>query len=368
MSLPYRIGIQQRVLPVYRLGLFDMLAAECNGGLQIFTGVQKHGEGILESTGLTLARIAWAENSYIRLGGSHLLFQKNMIRWLKVYKPDCLIVEVNPRNRSTQRGARWMHRHGKKVIGWGLGAPMSGSFGWVKKLFWQSAIRNLDGIITYSSSGREQFAALGFDPAKIVIAPNAVAPRPKMPAVKRLNEFKNGQPIILFVGKLSERKRVDVLIHACSRLNAPVKPALWIVGDGSTKQDLEMLANRIYPQAEFLGDLRGPDLEPLWNKADIFVLPGTGGLAVQEAMSHSLPVIVGVADGTQSDLVREENGWQLETGQDDELMDFLWQAFADVKQLRKMGAESYRIVKDEINLEKMVEKFTSAIRTVMESR
>ena len=38
--------------------------------------------------------------------------------------------------------------------------------------------------------------------------------------------------------------------------------------------------------------------------ADLFVLPGTGGLAVQEAMSYALPVIVAKGDGTQEDLVR----------------------------------------------------------------
>ena len=41
------------------------------------------------------------------------------------------------------------------------------------------------------------------------------------------------------------------------------------------------------------------------------MLPGTGGLAVQQAMAHGLPVIVAQGDGTQDDLVRPENGWQI---------------------------------------------------------
>jgi len=36
-------------------------------------------------------------------------------------------------------------------------------------------------------------------------------------------------------------------------------------------------------------------------------------------------------------------------------------ALSDVARLRRMGAESYRIVKEEINIEKMVEVFVTAL-------
>ena len=67
----------------------------------------------------------------------------------------------------------------------------------------------------------------------------------------------------------------------------------------------------ITPQHEFPGAKHGQELEPYFAAADLFVLPGTGGLAVQQAMAHALPVLVGEADGTQSNLVRPANGWIL---------------------------------------------------------
>lgn len=367
MNYPYRVGIQQRVLPVYRLGLFDLLAEHFQGGLEVFAGTQKKGEGISLSTGLQVAKYHWADNSYLKASRSHLLWQKNLTYWLNELDPDCLIVEINPRNLSTASGIKWIHKNGRKVIGWGLGTPMSGSFAKIKKYFWQNAIKDLNGIITYSSIGKEQFAALGFDPAKIFVAPNAVAPRPGVPPVKRIDEYKNEQPVILFVGKLIHRKKVDRLLRACAKLELTVKPAVWIVGDGPAKAELELMAQRTYPQAQFLGDLRGPDLDPYWSKADLFVLPGTGGLAVQEAMSHGLPVVVGVADGTQADLVSPGNGWQLNTDSDEELVNVLQVALGDIKQLREKGLESYRIVRDEINLATMADRFTDAIAQVMET-
>ena len=89
------------------------------------------------------------------------------------------------------------------------------------------------------------------------------------------------------------------------------KPRLVIVGDGPERAKLESLAKEVYPSAEFVGTKHGAELTPYFAEADLFVLPGTGGLAVQEAMAHGLPVIVAKGDGTQDDLVRAGNGWQI---------------------------------------------------------
>ena len=147
-----------------------------------------------------------------------------------------------------------------------------------------------------------------------------------------------------------------------------MKPRLVVVGDGPERSALEHLASDIYPQAEFIGEKRGADLEPYWAQADLFVLPGTGGLAVQEAMAHGLPVMVAEADGTQADLVRDENGWTLLPGDEEDLTSRLAEALSDAGRLREKGRASYRIVAEEINLENMVEVFWQAIQLVRQGR
>jgi len=84
---------------------------------------------------------------------------------------------------------------------------------------------------------------------------------------------------------------------------------------------------------------------------------------VQEAMSYGLPVIMGQGDGTNDQLVRTENGWQIRPDDLSALADSLHTALSDVERLRRMGAESYRIVRDEINLEKMVGVFMEALQS-----
>jgi glycosyltransferase involved in cell wall biosynthesis len=81
-------------------------------------------------------------------------------------------------------------------------------------------------------------------------------------------------------------------------------------------------------------------------------------------MAHGLPVIVAEGDGTQDDLVRPENGWRVPAGDIQALTVTLEQALASKGRLRQMGEASYRLVVEEINVEKMVEAFLSAFRAV----
>jgi glycosyltransferase involved in cell wall biosynthesis len=143
----------------------------------------------------------------------------------------------------------------------------------------------------------------------------------------------------------------------------PVPPRLLIVGDGPQRARLESLAKEAYPSAEFIGARHGAELKPYFTEADLFVLPGTGGLAVQEAMSYGLPIIVAQGDGTQDDLVRAGNGWQIPPDNFNALVSTMKNALSDITRLRKMGEESYRIVAEEINIQKMVEVFVRALNS-----
>jgi glycosyltransferase involved in cell wall biosynthesis len=142
-------------------------------------------------------------------------------------------------------------------------------------------------------------------------------------------------------------------------------PRLIIVGDGPERAALESLAKEVYSSAEFIGAKHGVELKPYFEQADLFVLPGTGGLAVQEAMSYGLPVIVAKGDGTQDDLVRAENGWQIQPEDYGALVSTMKNALSDIARLRKMGKESFRIVSEEINIQKMADVFVDALNSVV---
>ncbi len=362
MSLiPARLGLVQRVVTVYRAPFFDALAAASRDGLGIFAGQARPQEAI-EPGMPRLAQLTLANNAHLFGGRFYLCLQPGLTRWLGSWQPDALIVEANPRYLSTPSAVRWMHAHRRPVIGWGLGAPAASSPAAALR---KSFLSRFDALITYSRQGAEEYQAAGFPSERIFVAPNAASPRPKHPLPSHPDTFPPEGPIVLFVGRLQARKRVDYLLRACASLPQESRPRLWIVGDGPERADLEALAAQVYPAARFFGAVYGPDLDDLFRSADLFVLPGTGGLAVQQAMSFGLPVMVAEADGTQTDLVRPENGFRLPPGDLDALSASLSQALRDPARLRRMGAASYRIVAEEINLEAMVKVFARAVNCVL---
>jgi glycosyltransferase involved in cell wall biosynthesis len=285
------------------------------------------------------------------------------MNWLKDCDPDVLIVEANPRYLSTPSAIRWMHARGRPVIGWGLGAPtLSGIFAAFRRQRRKRFIEQFDSLITYSQTGAAQYADLGFPPENIFVAVNAVTPPPSHPLPVRPDPETSQQSRILFVGRLQERKNLDNLISACAQLPFPLQPELIIVGDGPYQARLKNLAEEIYPQTVFTGSLYGVNLANQFRAADLFVLPGTGGLAIQQAMSYGLPVITAQADGTQADLINDNNGWVVPADDLAALKLTLQTALSNKNALRKMGAESYRIVSEEINLDRMVDVFIEAIQ------
>lgn len=365
-TFPGRLAIQQRVLPAYRAPLFDALAQSCAGGLGVFAGEPHPEEHISTTDSLKQAKYFRAYNIHFLNVQSPLYFcwQSGFISWLEDWQPDVLIVEANPRYISTNQAVAWMHKQAKPVLGWGLGAPaIHGRLAKQQKQARRKFIQKFDGMIAYSQRGADEYAALGMPVERIFIALNAVAPRPAQAYIPR-PDFFSGPPVVLFVGRLQARKRIDNLLDACAALPREKQPRLIVVGDGPDRRIFEKLASEVYPQTEFTGALHGEDLADCFRMADLFVLPGTGGLAVQQAMSYGLPVIVAQGDGTQDDLVRPGNGWTIPPDDLPALQVSLQKALEDVPTLRKMGAESYRIVSQEINLERMVSSFIQAASTV----
>jgi len=360
-TISVKLGLQQRVMPEYRVPFFDTLAEACPQGLHIFAGHAHESEAIACGRMVEKALYTEANNLHLLQGSFYTCVQTNFMQWLEEWSPEALIVEANPRYLITPQAIRWMHARKRPVIGWGLGAPRTRGF---QEALRYRFLQSLDGIIAYSDVGAEQYLVLGCKNGKVFVAPNAVSAKPTLPAIKRPDHFAQGKANLIYVGRLQKRKKLDLLLQVCARLPEALRPRVTIIGDGPELENLRTLSEKAYKDVDFVGGKYGEELEPYYRKADLFVLPGTGGLAVQQAMAHSLPVLVGEADGTQAQLVRPGNGWLIEDMSVETLTSALLDALRDISRLRIMGLESYRIVAEEINLERMVEGFVMAVNTV----
>ena len=357
-----RVGIVQRVLPRYRAAFFDLLATQCKGGLGVFAGAARPDEEVPLAENLEVAKWTRAQNQHIFGGPLYLCLQRGLLEWLDDWEPDVLIVEANPRYVSTPAAIEMMKARLHPVMGWGLGAPKArGPIGkWWRKHF----LRQFDGLIVYSRRGATEYRDHGIPSECIFVAPNAVLSKSEAHRPQRV-EKPAKECVLLYVGRLQRRKRIDALMRVCASLPIDLQPTLQIVGAGPAIEELKNFAATTYPRTIFTGALFGAELKQAFDSADLFVMPGSGGLAVQQAMAHGLPIIAAKGeDGIKDDMVQPENGWLLELGDDVALRQALIDALSHPGRMRTMGDKSYELVQDEFNLENMVEAFVDAINKV----
>ena len=96
---------------------------------------------------------------------------------------------------------------------------------------------------------------------------------------------------------------------------------------------------------------------------DVFVMPGIGGLALNQAMALGKPVVATVSDGTHEDLVVSgENGFIAREGDPAHLAECIARVLADPETTRLMGERSLAILLARATLQNMVDRFSEAIR------
>ncbi len=366
-----KVSLQQRVIPDYRVPFLEKLASHPQIDLSVFSGNPHPREMIQTSSTPSDFDYTIGKNWHFFDRKLYFCIQPGLRHWLNEKKPQVVILEANPRYMSSRFAIPALRKKRIGLIGWGLGVPLpaqSGLFFALRNRLRLNYLKQFDAILAYSQTGRQQYIDSGISAEKVYVAANATAPRPTSPQPGRENSYKNGQPVVLFVGRLQGRKKVDSLIRICSQLDLELRPKLWIVGEGSILPELHMVAERYLPETVFWGAQYGKDLKSLFEQADLFVLPGTGGLAIQEAMASALPVIVAEGDGTQSNLVNEETGWLVPPNNEEALLSTLQMALRDPLKLRKMGSAAYQKVTEEVNIDQMAAVFVEVICKVAQQK
>lgn len=162
---------------------------------------------------------------------------------------------------------------------------------------------------------------------------------------------------IVFVGRLAEPKRPEMVIDVISNFEESTKNKLQftIIGDGQKRKYLEQLAKDKKVDVFFTGNLEHKMVIEELGKGDIFVfISAWEGFpyTILEAMSVGLPVIASkvggiaeVVDSSVGCLVQNESG---------QIANALLELIDNVDLRKEMGENAKSLVEDKFSLEKML--------------
>jgi len=133
---------------------------------------------------------------------------------------------------------------------------------------------------------------------------------------------------ILFVGRVTGEKQIDVLLKAVSLLPSDLDAQLEIVGGGDQLKNLQSLAEQlgIADRVTFTGYVTDEELRQAYTRATVFGMPSIAELqsiATMEAMASALPVVAANAMALPHLVHDGENGYLFEPGNAQHLADRL---------------------------------------------
>lgn len=172
-------------------------------------------------------------------------------------------------------------------------------------------------------------------------------PKPRDEALRRALGLPSDRPLIIYVSRLSEEKRVNVLLDAMAQLREPTH--LAIGGSGPARRVLEEQAADlgIADRVTFLGHVPDEQLVPLYRLGDIFAMPSIAelqSLATMESMALGLPVVA-ANEGALPELVHDGvNGFLFAPDDSAALADRLARLAANPVLRRQMSVRSLEIV------------------------
>ena len=145
------------------------------------------------------------------------------------------------------------------------------------------------------------------------------------PSVMRRGRHANEGDYLLYFGRLSEEKGIDVLLEAMRKADVSIK--LKIVGEGPEEEKLKVKSEKLKAgnRVEFVGPKYGEELQNLINGAKAIVIPSVWPenmpLSLLESMAIGKMVIASRIGGIPEIIKDGENGFLFKPGDADDLAD-----------------------------------------------
>lgn len=159
-----------------------------------------------------------------------------------------------------------------------------------------------NGIFLYSNYAKNIMVNRGVNPDKLFVIHNSldydkqITIRNKLkPSSIYTQHYDNNNKNIIFIGRLTKIKRLDILLYAIKHLkDKNININLTLVGDGVSRGELLEIVNKleINKQVWFYGECYNEEENgQLIYNADVCVSPGNVGLTSIHSLTYGTPVI-----------------------------------------------------------------------------
>ncbi|MDZ7739343.1 MAG: glycosyltransferase family 4 protein [Bacteroidales bacterium] len=302
----------------------------------------------------------------VHLGNSYVLFPFLFLNLIR-HNPRVIITEGGQNTVNNLQILIYSFLFGKRFIIWDLGKGYA-DFGnsLTRKIymsFYRLLLRKSSLVYGYHSQSLEYFRSLGVREEKIIVLNNTIDTR-KIKSVRSLGTVDNPGEVdqddkgkytyLIFVGSLVDNKNIESLAVLMRKLGD--KYFLIIVGDGKPayRQKLEEEFRDV--KHIFLGYKKADQLAPYYRLASFSVLPGLGGLSINQSMAYGVPVVCRSADGAEKDLVKNNETGYIYKDIDD-AAEFIKSRGAGEWEI--MGRKAEKLLYSEHSVESMMGKFIS---------
>ena len=237
------------------------------------------------------------------------------------------------------------------------GGGRYGEVGVARRCPWRrlgfALLRSVDGFVALSTSIADELASLGLPRARIRVIPNGIE-------IERKPPWRSRPCRAVFVGRLSEEKNLERLLHAWKLVVTALPGAtIELAGDGPLRSRLEALAIElgIAQAVDFHGYV--DDVKPALARARVFVQPSISegmSAALVEALAAGLPVVVTPTSGA-IDLVEEGVSGRFVPREDSgRIADVLIDVLRDEEKARAMGETARETARRKCDIEAVVDQ------------
>lgn len=217
------------------------------------------------------------------------------------------------------------------------------AYAYMRPLF-QRVFNRLDGRIFVSDAVQESVTR--YFPGDYVIIPNGIDyARFASPDVQPIEQFNDGRPNILFVGRMDKRKGFRHLFRAFTYIKSEIPNVrLLVVGAFDDKDKAPFLRyarTRKLHGIHFIGRVSPEELARYHRTSTVFCAPSTGfesfGIVLLEAMAAGLPIVASDIAGYRSVLENNKGGLLVPPGDEQAIAQAIVALLRDPTRRVQMG-------------------------------